>query len=182
MATLIFNGETYIVDHAVKGTDYVHGYDANGRMVTCISGVVDFSAIEYDGEYLAPEACLEEACNSAVYVNGTLQTKLGNVIPASYSELFKISGNYTLALNNAGKLGWVESQAIITVPNNTSVPFPTKTEIEILSYTDASVTFAAATGVSLLSLDDAKSIAGKYGVVTLKKIGANLWVLAGALS
>lgn len=77
MATLTFNGTSYTVDHAVKGTDYVHGYDAAGVMVVCIGGVVNFNAITYDGSYMTPESCTEDPCNDVICSDGVLKTKDG---------------------------------------------------------------------------------------------------------
>lgn len=64
MATLKFNEISYTVDHAVKGEDYVHGYDENGNRIVAITGIEDFSKIAYDGSYLSPEVCAEEECNN----------------------------------------------------------------------------------------------------------------------
>lgn len=63
MATLKFNDTSYIVDHAVKGDDYVHGYDESGVMLVAIEGIEDFSTVTYDGTYMSPEFCAEEECN-----------------------------------------------------------------------------------------------------------------------
>lgn len=75
MATLRFNETDYVVSHAVKGTDYIHGYNADNVCTVAIEGITDFSVIEYDGEYMAPEACLPEKCNEVLYVNGTLMRR-----------------------------------------------------------------------------------------------------------
>lgn len=72
MALLSFNGKDFEVDHAVKGDDYVHGYDAAGKLLVNIEGVNDFSIIEYGEEYLSPEECLSEECNSVKLVDGKL--------------------------------------------------------------------------------------------------------------
>lgn len=63
MAILKFNGISCTVDHAVKGEDYVHGYDENGNRIVAITGIKDFSSIEYDSGYLSPLVCKEEECN-----------------------------------------------------------------------------------------------------------------------
>ena len=72
MATIIYNGVSYPVDHAVKGADYVHGYDANNVCVFSVEGVTNFDNISYDGEYLAPEACTMESCNIVRTTNGVV--------------------------------------------------------------------------------------------------------------
>lgn len=78
MAILTFNGIQYEVDHAVKGSDYINGYDANGAPVVCITGIVDFSAVTYTSEYMSPESCAYEPCNDVVVANGSLETRAGN--------------------------------------------------------------------------------------------------------
>lgn len=74
MATLTFNGESFTVDHAVKGADYIHGYDANGVLVVSFEGVVDFSRFTYTGTYMAPGECLTERCNTVRYCGGVFKT------------------------------------------------------------------------------------------------------------
>lgn len=80
MATITFNGESFTVDHAVKGDDFVHGYDADGNCIISIDGVSDFSDIAYDGVYMAPGDCLAEACNNVKYCGGELKTAGGDTI------------------------------------------------------------------------------------------------------
>lgn len=83
MATITFCGESFTVDHAVKGSDYVHGYDVRGNIIVSLDGVSDFSGITYDGEYMDPDDCLPEACNDAKYCGGKLKTRGGSDIPAA---------------------------------------------------------------------------------------------------
>jgi len=85
MATLTFNGSTYTVDHAVKGADYIHGYNAAGVCLVSIEGIKDFSVVTYNGTYLTPEVCFAEACNSVRYVNGKLVKQDGTEVKAAPS-------------------------------------------------------------------------------------------------
>lgn len=78
MAVLTFLGESYTVDHAVKGADYVHGYDANGVCIVAFEDMADLTAIGYDGTFMAPGDCEAEVCNKVVYCGGKLKT-LGGV-------------------------------------------------------------------------------------------------------
>lgn len=80
MATLTFNGESFTVDHAVKGADYIHGYDANGVLVVAFDGVADFTGFTYDGDYMEPGECLTEHCNTVRYCGGALKTLDGKVV------------------------------------------------------------------------------------------------------
>lgn len=77
MYTLTFLGTAYEVDHAVKGVDYIHGYDANGNCVVSLEGLKNFDAITYDGTYMAPTECLEEGCNTVKRIGAGLQTADG---------------------------------------------------------------------------------------------------------
>lgn len=94
------------------------------------------------------------------------------------------TASFTLSLADAGT--WIYSSVTtaitITVPTNTAVPIPIGTEIEFCQFNTGSVTFAAASGVVLVSLDNKKKIAGRYGCAALKKTATNTWILAGALS
>lgn len=77
MATLTFNGESFAVDHAAKGADYIHGYDADGVLIVSFDGITDFSGFSYDGSYMNPSDCLTELCNGMVYCGGKVKTRGG---------------------------------------------------------------------------------------------------------
>ena len=91
MAILTFNGASYTVDHAVKGADYIHGYDADSIMIVSFEGITDFSGFTYDGTYLEPEHCLAEGCNDVKCVDGTLKKKDGT--PAIHASQHSSSGS-----------------------------------------------------------------------------------------
>lgn len=77
MATLKYGTLSYVVDHAVKGVDFVRGYDAEGKCVVAFEGVTDFSGFSYSGAYMAPTACLEEGCNQVSHIGGKLVRRDG---------------------------------------------------------------------------------------------------------
>lgn len=99
------------------------------------------------------------------------------------SKIVTVTANKTLALTDAGKFLNVNSSSnlTITVPANASVAFPVGTEIEFCRYNTGAVTFAGATGVTLVSLDSVKTISDRYCCVGLKKIDTNTWILSGAV-
>lgn len=72
MSTLSYCGMSWNVDHAVKGPNYIHGYNINGTRVVSIEDTVDFDNIEYDGAYMLPEECISDSCNTLMYVGGTV--------------------------------------------------------------------------------------------------------------
>lgn len=83
MAKITCGEQSYTVNHAVKGADYVHGYDAEGNLVVSFEGVTNFSGITYDGTYMAPEACVDEPCNQLYHVNGKLVKRDGTVVAST---------------------------------------------------------------------------------------------------
>lgn len=93
---------------------------------------------------------------------------------------------YTLALTDAGKLVNVTASvaASVTVPDNSSVAFPTGTAMAVAAYGSASVSVVAASGVTINSTAGAGSpvdIDGQYAGVQLYKIGTDEWLAVGAI-
>ena len=99
------------------------------------------------------------------------------------ARIVNVTASKTLALTDSGVLQRANSSSAITitVPASTNVPFPIETEIEVVRWNSGSVTFAGATGATIYSIDNAKSIANRYGTVILKKINNAEWLLVGDL-
>lgn len=132
MATLTFNGVSYTVDHAVKGVNYIHGYDANSKMVVAFDNVVDFSGFTYSGAYLNPSHCLAESCNDVKYANNTLTTRDGNAIFGTYTHS---AGNLTGGGEN-GRFKATSSGPISSIKVNgmtCSVKCGEDTEMELVA-------------------------------------------------
>jgi hypothetical protein len=98
-------------------------------------------------------------------------------------RLNDITANATLALVDEGKVLRVNSSSnlTITIPLNSSVAFPTNTEIAVLRYGTGTVSISPTSGVTLNSKNAERKISGQYGSVALKKIGTDEWVLVGSL-
>lgn len=117
MATLSFGGVSYTVDHAVKGADFIHGYDANNTPVVSFEGVTDFSGFAYDDTYMTPEDCLQESCNAVIYHNGMFKRPDGSTVGVERKLDITLTAG-----------GWVEgdnsifSQSV-NVPNVTANTF-----------------------------------------------------------
>lgn len=113
-----------------------------------------------------------------------LDTSAKVVASQASSSLVSKTGSYTLSLSDAGKMILFNSSSAVsvTIPADANVSFPVETEIEIAQIGTGAVTVSGGTGVTVHSLDSAASLAGQYAVAALKKIGANEWLLAGALS
>ena len=99
------------------------------------------------------------------------------------ARIVAVSSNKTLALTDAGTFQNVNSSnnITVTIPLNSSVAFPTGTEIEIYRGGTGTVTIAAASGATINSPDGADEISVRYGCAVLKKIDTNAWVLGGVL-
>lgn len=100
------------------------------------------------------------------------------------AQIISKTASATLALAEAGCFIYFNNgtaACTLTVPANSSVAFPVGTEIEVLRGGTGTITIAAASGVTIYSMDSAKKIDSQFGVVCLKKVGEDKWVLAGCL-
>jgi len=91
---------------------------------------------------------------------------------------------YTLALTDQVKLVSCSNAAAITltVPPNSSVAFPTGSQIIVYQAGAGQVTITAGAGVTIRSNGTKLKLTGQYAVATLIKIGTDEWVAAGNLS
>lgn len=90
-----------------------------------------------------------------------------------------ITANKTLTKDDNGKLFLVyQANVTITIPAG----LPLGMEVEFCRWSDYTVKFAAASGVTIKSINNALSIANKNGCAVLKKATADeIWILAGDL-
>ena len=91
-----------------------------------------------------------------------------------------ITADKTLTEDDNGKLFLAyQSNVTITIPTG----LPIGMEVEVCRWSDNTVTFAAASGVTIKSINNALSIANKNGCAVLKKATADeMWILAGDLA
>lgn len=91
--------------------------------------------------------------------------------------------SFTFALTDSGNVCTFNNVAAVsvTVPPNSSVPFDIGAQIDCAQLGAGKVTFVAGSGVTIRSVDSNKAIAARYAAVTLLKIGADEWLLFGAL-
>lgn len=91
------------------------------------------------------------------------------------------TASYTLVLADASKIIEmnVGSANTVTIPTNASVAFPIGTEITVLQYGAGITSIAVASGVTIVSKDNANIIANRYSGVTLIKRATNEWYLIG---
>ena len=149
------------------------------------------SAAEAGKDYQAPlgdksvsKSMLGDDVTAAALGGATLDSHgRVNSVQASAFRV-DISASSTLTLDHAGRFVLVNaSDAVtITVPADSDVAWPDYTEIEFCQWGSGAVTIEGASGVGIVSMDNAKTIAGQYGCCCLKKTGGNTWILAGALA
>ena len=90
---------------------------------------------------------------------------------------------YTLVLTDSAKFITCSnaSAVVVTVPPNSSVAFPTGTQVNIMMLGAGSTSIAPGSGVTIRS-DGAKlTLNAQYAVATLLKIDTNTWVAVGNL-
>jgi hypothetical protein len=87
---------------------------------------------------------------------------------------------YTLVLLDAGKMIEVSNTSAITVtvPLNSSVAFPTGTQINILQTNTGQITIAATGGVTI-NANPGLKLRAQWSFATLIKRAENTWVLVG---
>ena len=114
-------------------------------------------------------------------VSGDAQILNKPTIPSQYSFVATNSTTtYPLVIGDANEFMICDSTSnfTITIPLNSSVPFPTGTEIAFMQYNTGSVTVQGTGGVTLRSSQTAKT-AKQYAVIAIKKINTDEWVCVG---
>ncbi len=111
-------------------------------------------------------------------VSGKVKAEQASAAVVAYSA------SHAMELSDAGKLILMNLAAdgTLSVPANASVAFPVGTEIEVCQYGAGAVTFTAAGGVTLFSLDNAAVTTGRFACAVLKQISVNTWLLAGGVA
>lgn len=93
------------------------------------------------------------------------------------------TASYTLVLSDASKLVEmnVASANTVTIPLNSSVAFPTGTQISVLQTGAGQTTIAGTAGVTLNSTPGSK-LRAQWSACTLIKRATDTWVVTGDLS
>lgn len=100
------------------------------------------------------------------------------------SSIVQHTASHNVALSDIGKLLQEDSTSaiVVTIPAQATLAAPAESELEIVRWNTGAVSIAPASGVTIVSLYNARTISGQYGVATLKCISTNVWLLAGALA
>lgn len=114
-------------------------------------------------------------------VSGDAQILNKPTIPTQYSVVaVNSTTTYPLVLADANEFMVCDSTSnfTITIPLNSSVPFPTGTEIAFMQRNTGTVTIQGTGGVSLFSSQTART-AKQHAVIAIKKIDTDTWVCVG---
>lgn len=124
---------------------------------------------------IAAMAYAEKGANGGVATldsNGKVTANQAN------SRSIMLTSSRSLTAADAGAfLVAYNTNVTLTIPAG----LPVGMEVEVCRYSNYTVTFAAASGLSLASVGMKKSIANAYGCAALKHIVEGKWVLAGDL-
>ncbi len=129
---------------------------------------------------------IEQYVSAGVYVSRKMTgAQIKEAIKTYALNIVQYTGALTtLQLSDAGKLVQ-KNNAIahdIRVPANSSVAFPTGTQILIMQYGAGQVTVTTSGGVTLRSSGGKTKLAAQYAMASLIKIGTNEWVLSGDIT
>ncbi len=100
------------------------------------------------------------------------------------TTLVNKTSSYTVELSDAGKSLKIDSSSNvdITIPPNSSAPFPLGSRFDVLRCGSGSVTFVEGSGVIIYSKNSNKKIAATYSAATIIKTDTNTWTLIGDLT
>lgn len=103
--------------------------------------------------------------------------------PTAVAPNTQTGTTYTLVLADAGKAVEMNNALsnTLTVPPNSSVPFPVGTITEVMQLGAGPTTIAAGAGVTIRSRDTDLILSGQYATASLRKRATDEWVLAGDL-
>ena len=128
-----------------------------------------------DGQTALEVADGDVSITDALTVTGTTTT---------YLAFNNQTASYTLVLADAGKAVEVNNASAntLTVPPNSSVAFPTGTQIIVFQQGAGATTITAGAGVTLRSKDSNLAVDGQYASVALVKRASDEWYVTGALA
>lgn len=100
------------------------------------------------------------------------------------TTLLPKTASYTAALTDAGKTVTMDvaTANTVTIPPNSSVPFPNGSRFDIIQLNAGQTEIVAGVGVTIYSKNSNKKIAARYSGCTIFKTDTNAWVLIGDLT
>ncbi|MEM8564925.1 MAG: hypothetical protein AAGF85_00595 [Bacteroidota bacterium] len=166
------------------------------RTITAINSLTEPTILDFSGPHTVDfDAALKSDPLNEFYGNRILQEapyiiitpKQDGGIIVTYlnsdnsSDTSRKTSSHVLELADEGNLVDmnVSSANTVTVPPNSSVPFPLDSEIALSQYGAGQTSIVAGSGVTIRSADGALNLRTRYSGATLKKIGTDEWYLFG---
>lgn len=112
--------------------------------------------------------------NTQVATTAFVKSSIGTL------EINSRSANYTSASADIGKLIIFNAGTTLTIPTNSSVPFPIGSSFSVMQATTSTLTISPASGVTINSTPGNR-LRTQWSVATITKIGTDSWLLFGDL-
>lgn len=186
-----------IANGTISNTEFQYLNGVTDNIQTQFSGKQDIitgAATTIDTENLTASRALVSDGSGKVAVSSVTSTELGYVsgvtsavqtqVDSKTAKLIttnRQTASYTLVLSDADKLVEmnVGSANNLTIPLNSSVAFPTGTQILLAQYGAGQTTIVATSGVTVRSNGGKLKLNVQYSGATLIKIAENEWYLFG---
>lgn len=188
---------TKIANGTISNTEFQYLNGLTDNIQTQFSGKQDIitgAATTIDTENLTASRALVSDGSGKVAVSSVTSTELGYVSGVTSAVQTQVdtktaklittnrqTASYTLVLSDADKLVEmnVGSANNLTIPLNSSVAFPTGTQILLAQYGAGQTTIVATSGVTIRSNGGKLKLNVQYSGATLVKIGTDEWYLFG---
>ena len=127
---------------------------------------------------------LDANVTAAKLASGAAVSNVGfTPAPSELTLNAQVGTTYTLVLSDSSKFVTCSnaSAVVVTVPPNSSVAFPTGTQVNIMMLGVGSTSISPGSGVTISSSGNKYTLNAQYAVTTLLKIDTNTWVAIGNL-
>lgn len=125
MITVTFCNMTFTCDKAIKGSDYIHLVDADGKLTACFEGVSDFNKFAITGGFWTAAPSNDDCELAVVGAGGVIRksTKKASDIASLQTDVSGIKNTIAALANRNWKLLYTGNAApgdTIAVPGSTN--------------------------------------------------------------
>jgi hypothetical protein len=113
-------------------------------------------------------------------LNGNLNGSSTNTLSGFGAQINAISTSYSLAATDNSEV--IQSNAASAITITIPAGLPTGFNCMVLQYGAGQITFAAASGVTIINRNSYTKTIGQYALATVLHIGSNIVVISGELS
>jgi hypothetical protein len=120
--------------------------------------------------HAATKGYVDDRLNASVIAGQGINTQTGT--------------SYTLVAADANKLVWMTNAAAVTltIPPNSTVPFPVGVHVDIAQANVGQVSVAPGAGVTLMSEDSKRKLTKQFSAGSLVKLASDSWLLTGSIT